>query len=287
MAFLWLAAFLPYRLQMTLGRCLGRVLAKFAVKRRDIVKANLALCLPELDDAARQALCRKHFESLGMMVFELALARWGSDNRLASLTSIHGLENLLSPLRAGHGVVLLSGHFAGQEITGRVLAPSLERVAALYRANRNPVIDNWLRRIRLRAVNKLVEKDEVRLMVRLLRDGWPIWYAPDQSYRRKHSALVGFFGEPAMTSTALTEISRIGRAKVVPYLPTRLVDGSGYRVDILPALENFPSGDGIADAQRVNDLLEAHVRVAPAQYYWVHRRFKGRPAEYTDPYRAG
>jgi KDO2-lipid IV(A) lauroyltransferase len=130
----------------------------------------------------------------------------------------------------------------------------------------------------VQVLDRPVEKKDIRQMQRLLRQGWPVWYVPDQSYRCKHSALVPFFGEPAMTSTPLSEVARLGRAKVVPYLPRRLENGCGYSVEILPALENFPSGDAGADAKRVNQLLEGHIRGAPEQYYWVHRRFKGRPS---------
>lgn len=284
LAILRLAVALPLRWQLFLGRGLGRVLERLATMRRGVVASNLELCFPHDTPSQRARLQHKHFESLGMMVFEMGLAWWASDKRLARLTQVEGLENLLAPLREGQGVVVLSGHFSGQELTGRVVAKNVERSAAVYRRSRYPFFEWWLRRSRLQAVDRLIEKEDVRQMLRLLRKGWPVWYAPDQSYRRKHSALVPFFGEPAMTSTALSEIVRLGRAKVVPYLPRRLDDGSGYRVQFLPALENFPSGDGIADAERVNNILEAHIRGAPEQYYWVHRRFKSRPG-LADPYR--
>ena len=120
-------------------------------------------------------------------------------------------------------------------------------------------------------------------MIRALRQGLPVWYAPDQSHRRRYSALLPFFGEPAMTNTALTQIIRLSGARVVPYLPRRRADGSGYDVDILPALADFPGESPEADALRVNRLFEDHIRGAPDQYYWVHRRFKGRPGM-PDPY---
>jgi KDO2-lipid IV(A) lauroyltransferase len=124
----------------------------------------------------------------------------------------------------------------------------------------------------------------MRLMIRTLREGKVVWYASDQSYRRKGSALVPFFGEPAMTSLALSDIARLGRARVLPCFPLRLANGSGYLVDIQPALENFPGDDPRADALRIHHLLEERIRLAPEQYYWVHRRFKNRGEGYPDPY---
>ena len=272
-------------MQLLLGRGLGRLAQWLMPMRRRVVEANLKLCFPELTEPERRTLLVQHFASLGMMVLELGLAWWASDKRLARLTQVDGIEHLLEPLRRGQGVVVVSGHFAGQEVSGRVVGVHLGEVAALYRHSNNPFLDVWLRRIRLRSVTELFRKEDVRPLVRWLRRGRPVWYASDQSYRRKHSALVPFFGEPAMTSTALSEIVRLGKATVVPYLPRRLADGSGYHVQILPALENFPGPDAAADAERINRLLEQHIRKAPEQYYWVHRRFKGRPSGYDDPYR--
>ena len=214
----------------------------------------------------------------------MALAWWASDAKAAELTTIDGLENLTGPLQNGQGVVLLSGHFAAIELTGRVIKDRLPDIAAVYRPIRNGLLNEFMRRGRGSAANHLIPKDGMRQMIRILKQGLPVWYASDQSYRRKYGELVPFFGEPAMTNTALTHIARIGQALVVPYFPRRLADGSGYHVDILPALENFPTDDPLADALRINELLEERIRLAPEQYYWVHRRFKDRPDDYPDPY---
>jgi KDO2-lipid IV(A) lauroyltransferase len=154
----------------------------------------------------------------------------------------------------------------------------------MYRPMGNPLVDQIIRRARRRGAEVLIPKDDIRKMIRALRKGKMVWYAPDQSYSGKYSELVPFFGEPAMTNAALTHLARIGKACVVLYLPRRLDNGAGYYAEIKPALENFPSGDPAADALRINKLLEEHIRLAPEQYYWIHRRFKHRPAPYTDPY---
>jgi KDO2-lipid IV(A) lauroyltransferase len=153
-----------------------------------------------------------------------------------------------------------------------------------YRPSRNPLVDELFKRVRKRSAPILIPKDALRRVVRTLRRGMPVWYAPDQSHRRAQSALIPFFGEPAMTSTGLSELARLGNAVVVPLFPTRLPDGRGYRLDILPALEDFPGASPEDDARRVNAILEAHIRKVPEQYYWLHRRFKGRPEGYADPY---
>ncbi len=285
-----LLVLLPFRIQLFLGRILGNLIYRLTPRRRHIARVNLALCFPALDAECREKILREHFASLGMGLFEMGLAWWASDARLARLIHIDGMENMIEPLAAGHGVVLLSGHFTGIEITGRgtrLLLPTEYDMAAMYRANKNQLLDEILRRMRSRSTKFLIPKDDMRQTIRLLRNGKvPLWYAADQSYRHKYHELVDFFGEPAMTNAALTHIARIAKAKVVPYLPRRRADGRGYHVDVLPALEDFPSADPAADALRINELLEEHIRHAPEQYYWVHRRFKDRPPPHVNPYEA-
>lgn len=279
-----LVVHLPFRAQLALGRALGGLLGRLMPARRQIAATNLRLCFPALDDDERARLLREHFASLGIAVFELGMAWWAREERLERLVHVDGLEHLKAAVAEGHGVVLLSGHFPAIELTGRVFKRHLPGVAALYRPSRNPFVDEILRRGRGRSATRLVPKDNLRLLVRTLKEGLPLWYAPDQSYRRQNSALVPFLGEPAMTNTALTKIIRLTGARVVPYLPRRRADGTGYDVSVLPPLEDFPGDSPEADALRVNRLLEEHIAGAPAQYYWIHRRFKGRPSPLPDPY---
>jgi KDO2-lipid IV(A) lauroyltransferase len=279
-----LNAFLPYRVQIAEGRALGRLVYHLLRGRRRIAAVNLALCFPEATPAAREELLREHFASLGITLIEHGLAWWASDALVTRLVDLRGQENLERAMAGGRGVILLTGHFGAQEFSGRAFGLSCPTTAGFYRPSRNPLVDEILRRVRKKSAPILIPKQAVRRVVRALRQGMPVWYAPDQSYRRAQSALIPFFGEPAMTTTALSELVRLGKAAVVPLLPTRLPDGGGYRLDILPALENFPGASPEEDARRVNAILEAHIRTVPEQYYWLHRRFKGRPAGYPDPY---
>lgn len=277
-------ALLPYRVQLAEGRALGRLLYHLLPNRRRIAAANLALCFPEATPAARQQLLREHFASLGITLIEHGLTWWGSDALVRRLVELRGEENLERAMAGGRGVILLSGHFGAQEFSGRAFGLLYPTTAGFYRPSRNPFVDEIFRRVRKRSAPILIPKQALRRVVRTLRQGMPVWYAPDQSHRRAQSALIPFFGEPAMTTTALSELVRLGNAAVVPLLPTRLPNGGGYRLDILPALENFPGASPEEDARRVNAILEAHIRTVPEQYYWLHRRFKGRPEGYPDPY---
>lgn len=279
-----LTSLLPLQAQLAVGRGLGWLGYWFVPARRRIAARNLALCFPERSAAERNVLLRQHFASLGMTVIEHGLAWWCSDERVRARVDVHGAEHLLDAVATGRGVVLLTGHFGAQEFTGRIFRLLLPGVGALYRPNRNPFVDELLRRIRTRSATEMVPKQSMRRMIRLLRQGTPVWYAPDQSHRRAFSALIPFCGEPAMTTTALSEIARLGNALVVPVLPRRFPETGRYSLEILPPLANFPGTTPEEDALRVNTLLESHIRKAPEQYFWIHRRFKGRPAPLPDPY---
>lgn len=262
---------------------MGALLRYSLPTRRAVAATNLRLCFPELSPAERDELLRRHFTSLGMQVLEIGLVGWASDRRIRRTMRIEGLEHLERATASGKGAILLSGHFGAVEYGGRLLWLLAPGAAAVYRPSRNPLVDAFTRRNRLRASSELIAKDSMRRMLRCLSKGTSVWYAADQSYRRSYSVLVPFFGEPAMTNAALTHIARISEAPVVPFFTRRLADG-GYLVSIEPALENFPSGDMVADAARVNAILERRIRMAPEEYFWIHRRFKGRPAPWPDPY---
>jgi KDO2-lipid IV(A) lauroyltransferase len=279
-----LLVWLPHPARRVAGRGLGKLAYRVLPGRRAIAATNLRLCFPELSDSGRHALLLRHFASLGMSVVELGMSWWASDEELRRLVRMEGLEHLQRATASGKGAIILSGHFGASEFAGRIVKGHFPQLAGLYRPNRNAMVDEFLRRGRSRSVLDLIAKDNVRALLRRLSQGISVWYAPDQSYRRSYSVLVPFFGVPAMTNAALTHLTRISGAPVVPFSSRRLPDGS-YVVTFEPALEGFPTGDLTVDATRVNALLESVIRRAPEEYYWIHRRFKGRPEEYPDPYR--
>jgi KDO2-lipid IV(A) lauroyltransferase len=283
-ALLRLAVLLPYPVLLQLGRGLGTLLRWTLPGRRRVAAVNLELCFPDASAQQRATWLREHFHSLGMAVFDLALALWAPDDRIARLVHATGLESIAAARASGQGVVVLTGHFPAAELAGRELQARLGRMAALYRPMRNPLVDELLRRGRARSTEQLIPKDNMRQLIRALRQGYAIYFAPDQSHRRNYSALLPFFGEPAMTNTALTQIVRLSGARIVPMLTRRRADGRGYDVVLLPAWEDFPGESPEADALRVTRLLEGWIREATPQYYWIHRRFKGRPPPLPDPY---
>ncbi|MDH3615264.1 MAG: lysophospholipid acyltransferase family protein [Gammaproteobacteria bacterium] len=283
MALLRLICLLPHRVALAVGSMFGRIVHSIGGSRRAVVRRNIALCFPDLSPDERNALALEHFKALGMTLIEMGLGRWASDSHLQSITKLKGIEHVHDALQAGHGVILLSAHFTTLEIMGRVLALNMPPFDAVYRRNRSEFMTELQRTGRERSAEATIEKRDIKKMVRSLRDKRAVWYAPDQRYDRKGSEVVHFFGIPAMHTTATSTLARLGKAAVVPFFPRRLPD-STYEMTLLPAFEDFPSDDPIADTRRYVEVLERHIRSCPEQYFWVHRKFKNLPDEYPDYY---
>lgn len=283
MGSLRLICLLPHGAALAIGRMFGRIAFRFGGSRRAIVRRNVELCFPDLTPAECETLTHDHFQALGMSIVETGLGRWASDAHLHSITEMVGVEHLQNAVEKGCGVILLSAHFTTMEISGRVLAHYCPPFDAVYRENSSDFTTELLRSGRERAAESTIEKRDIKKMVRSLRNGRVVWYAPDQSYNRKGSIVVDFFGVPTMHTTATSSLARLGKAVTIPYFPRRKTDGS-YVLTLLPALENFPSEDPLDDTRRYIKVLEDHIRSCPEQYFWIHRKFKGLPEEYADVY---
>ena len=283
MGLLRLVCLLPHRAALALGRTLGRLAHRISGSRRAIVRRNIELCFPDLTAEEHGALTFEHFKALGMTLIEMGLGRWASDKRLGSITTIDGLEYLQEAVDKGQGVILLAAHFTTIEISGRVLAANSPPFDGVYRKNRSAFITELQRSGRERTVANTIEKRDIKKMVRSLRRGRPVWYAPDQSYSGKGAEVIEFFGVPAMHTTATSTLARLGKAVTIPFFPRRLKDGS-YHMTLLPPFEDFPSDDPVADTQRYNAVLEEHIRSCPEQYFWIHRKFKDLPDGYPRYY---
>jgi KDO2-lipid IV(A) lauroyltransferase len=274
-----MSALLPYRIQRALGRITGRAAMRLTAKRRRIAARNIELCFPELDENDRARLLHEHFESVGIGLFEMAFAWWGGRRRQTGLARVEGLEHLENALARGTGVLLLAGHFTTIELGSTLLLQSAP-FYAMYRRFENPLFEEVMRRRRRALAGVVIHRGDFRQMLRCLKEGNAVLYMPDQAYVRQNSVLVPFFSIDAPTSTGTARLARATGAAVVPFLPRRRADGSGYDLLLFPALENFPSGDDIVDARRINRVFEEHARLAPEQYLWMHRRFKGQPGIY-------
>jgi len=274
---------LPYGWQTKTGTAFGRLAYRLARKRRHIAYVNLRLCFPDLSEIQRQQLLRQHFEALGMLIIEMGISWWASPQRLKKLVQIEGLEHLHKALAQGKGVILLIAHFTTAEIGGQALGLHVP-FHFMHRRNENPLIAAIMEHGRKKTDEEMIAHDDIRTMMRALKQGHAVWYAPDQNYRHKGSLMTPFFDVPAPTNSATARIARASGAPVVSYYSHRLEDGSGYRLIIQPAIEDFPSDNLEADTRRINQVIETQVREQIPEYLWVHQRFKARDPGEKDIY---
>ncbi|MEW5887773.1 MAG: lipid A biosynthesis acyltransferase [Pseudomonadota bacterium] len=272
---LWLLHWLPLPLLSRVGSGLGRLLFALARARRRIALRNLELCFPALSSGARHELAREHFKVLARSFLERGILWWGSAARVRRMVRVEGLEHLPEDKPS----ILLVPHFVGLDAAWTRL--TLERdMAGIYANQKNPFFNRVLYRARIRFGHQIAlsRQEGVREGVRAIKAGRPFYYLPDMDYGARDSVFVPFFGVPAATITGLSRLARLTGAVVIPCIARMLPGGAGYVITLEEAWRDFPGDDVTADTLRMNAYIEARVREMPEQYYWVHKRFKTRPA---------
>jgi KDO2-lipid IV(A) lauroyltransferase len=277
------AARLPRAWQLRVGRTLGRWLRRLKRREQQVARRNIELCFGHLSSADRQRLLDGHFEAVGMSFVEMGIGWFTPIERLLKRVTVHGREHLDAALAKGNGVLLFTAHFTTLEVGVAVLEALVPRASCMYRPQRNAMMDVMIRRGRHRFAKEQIPRDNVRALLRSLRGNYAVCYLPDQTYLGKQSELLPFFGEPAVTNTATSKLAAISGAAVLPYFFRRLPDGD-YRVDIGAPLADFPSESALHDTERLFALLESYIKVAPEQYLWLYKKFKGRPPPLPDVY---
>ena len=270
---------LPLAWQAWLGRGLGRLLWWFARSRREVALRNLALCLPERSEAERLAIAREHFCWLDRSLLERGLLWYAPVERLRGLIQVEGDVGLAE--RSARPVMWLVPHFLALDVAG--VATQLfqtRRVGSIYQQQSDPVFDAAMRagRLRFDGGELFPRSDKALPLVRAIKRGYAFFNLPDMDFGERDAAFVPFFGVQAATLLAPSRMARALDMVVQPVVAELLPGGQGYRVRFLPAWEGFPTADPVADARRMNAWIEDEIRANPAQYLWVHKRFKTRPA---------
>jgi KDO2-lipid IV(A) lauroyltransferase len=238
----------------------------------------VALCFPHLDPAGRERLVREHFGWLGRSLLERGLLWYAPVERLRQLIHVEGDVTLAE--RSARPVMWLVPHFVGLDVAG--VATQLfqkQQVGSIYQAQSNPVWDAEIRKGRLRFnQGEVFARSERALpLVRAIRRGWAFFNLPDMDFGIQDAAFVPFFDVPAATLLAPSKMAKALNMVVQPVVAEMLPGGQGYKVRFLPPWEDWPSDDPQADAARMNRWIEEQIRHCPAQYLWVHKRFKTRP----------
>jgi len=278
---LWLIHFLPMKWIGALGAGLGSILYRFG--RGRVTRINLALCFPQMSEAERYEIGRKHFRMLGRNALELSIMVWGTDEQLLKLIRVEGMEHLKAA--AGRPIIALAPHFIGLNMGGIRVAYEYPGTASIYSRQKNPAVDRVFLKARTRfGAPHLVSRQEgLRSVIRVIRSGKPFYFLPDMDFGRRDAVFVPFFGVQTATITTLPRLAKLADAAVIPVV-TRQV-GDGYVVRFYPEWKDYPTGDVEADVRRMNAFIEERVLEMPEQYFWAHKRFKTRPEGEPSPYK--
>ena len=277
-----LLARLPLAWLRGVGWVLGMLLYGLLAGRRAVAGTNLALCFPEQSTQERRALVRQIFVYFTQAWLDRGWLWHGAPERTLQRLKIVGD---VAQLQGDAPTVLFVPHFVGLDAGATALSQQIARsFNTIYTPQSNQVMDAWIAHGRQRFGNaRLFDRRQgVKEIVASLRQGQPLYLLPDMDFGAKDAFFVPFYGVDAATLPSLSRFSRLGRAKVVPVL-TRMTDW-GYEIEVLPAWEDFPSDDAEADTALMNRRLQDYIAAMPAQYFWVHKRFKTRPPGQPEVY---
>jgi len=276
LALVRIASWLPSRVLWILGMALGSFFSWFRSPARRVAERNIELCFPEMGPQERRDLMKKHFRLSGFAVLSLGVAWWAPKWRIKRFIKLRDMHFLADVRSRGENAILLVPHFLGLDIGAMRLSMDGNYVS-MYRRSRNNFLEYLFQR-RSRFGAPVVERaSSLKTLIRIIRQGVPFYYLPDQDYGPRDAIFVPFFSVPASTITGLSRLAMLSGARVVPCVTRMFPGGGGYEVRFYPAWDNFPGGDAQVDARRMNAFIEERVLEMPEQYNWAHKRFKTRP----------
>ncbi|ELR67852.1 Lipid A biosynthesis lauroyl acyltransferase [Photobacterium marinum] len=274
---MYLMSWLPYFIQFRLGQGFGRLAMHFMKKRRKTIERNLELCFPDMPEQERQELIQKNIDNTGLALFETCMAWFWPDLRVERHVKIEGLEHLYKLEEEGKGVLLIAIHSLNLELGARAFGLKAPGVG-VYRPNTNPCFDYFQFKGRVRSNKYMIDRKDVKGMLKALRDGERVWYAPDHDYGLRRSSFAPLFAvEKACTTTGTSLLVDATDCAVVPFAMVRESNYGRYTLKIFPPLDEFPHNEPDAAAAYINKAIERSIMEAPEQYMWLHRRFKTRP----------
>jgi len=272
-----LSVYLPSSTIQRLGSVLGMLIYRVTPSRRRAARINIKQAFPEFSKKEIDALNKKSFKSMGISIFETGTAWFEKSSVLKQQCQIEGKKHLDQAIKNNKAVILLTGHFTTLEIGARLIGFYCDKYNGVFKKAHNPLFNAIMVHYRSNFGDDLFDNKNVRGIIRGLKKGHATWFAPDQDFSYQDIVFTPFLGGIASTLTATAKMAKMTKAAVVPFYPVRLDNGKGFKLIILPALENFPSGDIEADSAQVNKVIEDMVYDNPEQYLWLHKRFKTQP----------
>ncbi len=274
-AIVWICAYLPWPVKYRLGKLIGLFILRVAHSRRKVTEKNIQLCFPELNPVDQKNLVRDVFIQNGIGLFETATAWFRPKEKLRNISVVKNGHYMQEAIDKGQGVIILGSHVSTLDLAGAVSGQFYD-IDIFYRKHNNPLFEHIMTRCREKIYRDTIDKKDLKKAIRTLRKGNILWYTPDQDFGPKVSVFAPFFGVEAATVSITGRLAKMTGSVPLPVSISRTADNK-YQLEFFPPLTDYPSGDDIADATRINEVLEKVIRMHPDQYMWMHRRFKTRP----------
>ena len=272
--FMKLGTKLPFAAQVFIGTGIGRLLYPLLSRFRKIAFINIARCFPDKSSIEVESLVKQNFEAIGISLFETANAYFGKSEKIQKLITIHNEHHLTDALNKKQGVIILAAHFMPLMLGSRALLLK-HKVANIYRPQNNALFDEAMRKGFVNNGATMIKTKDTRTMMKTIKSGLPIWYAPDQDLGEKNSVFAPFFNIQTATIAATARLAKTPNTVVIPYFFIRT--DKGYTMSFDAPLTDYPSSDAVDNATRTNQILHDQILKAPEQYLWIHKRFKTRP----------
>ena len=270
----------PLARAFAIGIAQGVYLLHFRL--RQVGMRNLAMVFPEKSVAERKRILRGVFTSLGRQLAELCQFPRYTAGNIDEVVVYDGLENYERAYARGKGVLFLTGHFGGWELSAFAHSLHGHWLHVVMRPMDNEYLDRLLQSYRTMHGNKTVAKDDfVRGLLAAMKAGETVGILMDTNMTPPQGIFVDFFGIPACTASGLARIALRTNAAVLPGFTIWDEALGKYRLRFDPALELVRTGhleaDIAANTQIFTKVIEDYVRKYPEQWLWVHRRWKTRP----------
>ncbi|HEY6271182.1 MAG TPA: lysophospholipid acyltransferase family protein [Terriglobales bacterium] len=280
-----LAAFigaLPRALARGIGIALGLIVYWLHPRLRRVGMRNLELAFPGKSRTEKKKILRGVYVNLGRQLAEFCLFPRYTPENVAKVAVYEGFENFVAADARGKGVVFLTAHLGGWEVSSFAHSLYGHPMDIVMRPLDNPYVDAMVDRYRTLHGNRTFRKqDFARGLLTALRQGETVGILMDTNMTPPQGAFVDFFGTPACTATGLARVALHTEAAVLPAFGIWDKDLGKYKICFEPALSLGRTGDDDADAlantAMFTKVIERYVTKYPDQWLWVHRRWKTRP----------
>ena len=280
--FIKILGILPRPWARAFGIGIGWVVYLLHVRLRQVGMRNLALAFPEKSAAQRARILRGEFTSLGRQLAEVCQIPKYTPENVDQVVVYEGFENYERGRARGKGVLFLTAHFGGWELSAFTHSMHGHWMHVVVRPLDNPYLDRLIRNYRTMHGNKIVDKaDFVRGLLAAMKAGEVVGILMDTNMTPPQGVFVDFFGIPACTASGLARIALRTDAAVVPGFTIWDPVLRKYRLRFDPAVKLIRTGhleaDIVANTRQFTKIIEDYVRQYPEQWLWVHRRWKTRP----------